>query len=111
MPKTIEIDPFDKGSIASAIKELQDYKQWVLVKEKELRDRLACADRNIRSLSCRSVACSCAGRSVAGGNKKITLKKKHQKVLLCFIYRQPPAMLVENALASSIERSEMSFRA
>ena len=28
-----------------------------------------------------------------------------------FAYRQPPAMLVENALASSIERSEMSFRA
>lgn len=50
MPKTIEIDPFDKGSIASAIKGLQDYKQWVLVKEKELRDRLAGIGASVASL-------------------------------------------------------------
>jgi hypothetical protein len=37
----ITINPYDTKSITKAIKELNKYKQWVLVKEKELLKRLA----------------------------------------------------------------------
>lgn len=66
MPKTIEIDPFDKGSIASAIKELQDYKQWVLVKEKELRDRLAGIGASVASLQ--------FARAIYNGTNDVTVR-------------------------------------
>ena len=50
MLKTFEIDPFDKKSIAKAIKGLQDYKQWVLAKETELRNRLAGIGASVASI-------------------------------------------------------------
>lgn len=66
MPKTIEIDPFDKKSIAQAIKELQDYKQWVLVKEKELRDRLAGIGASVASLQ--------FARAIYNGTNDVTVR-------------------------------------
>lgn len=66
MPKTITVDPFDKGSIASAIKGLQDYKQWVLVKEKELRDRLAGIGASVASLQ--------FARAIYNGTNDVTVR-------------------------------------
>ena len=41
MAKTININPLDPKSISSAVKELKRYKNWIALKETELRMRLA----------------------------------------------------------------------
>lgn len=38
---TIRVDPFDPNSITEAVRQLREYKKWLLAKEKELRERLA----------------------------------------------------------------------
>ena len=66
MPKTIEIDLFSSDSITSAIAELQKYKQWVLVKEKELRDRLAAIGATVASLQ--------FARAIYNGTNDVTVR-------------------------------------
>lgn len=66
MPKTITVDPFDKKSIAQAIKGLQDYKLWVLAKEKELRDRLAAIGATVASLQ--------FARAIYNGTNDVTVR-------------------------------------
>ena len=46
----IVIDPFDKESIANAIKELERYKTWVQEKEEILRQRLAQIGATVASI-------------------------------------------------------------
>ena len=46
----IVIDPFDKESIANAIKELERYKMWVQEKEEILRQRLAQLGATVASI-------------------------------------------------------------
>lgn len=41
MPKTIRLNPFDPASLEAAIREVEAYRQWVLVKEAELVSRLS----------------------------------------------------------------------
>ena len=50
MAKEIALDPLDRGSINSAIKELNKYKAWVTVKERELRERLATMGATVASI-------------------------------------------------------------
>lgn len=66
MPKTITVDPFDKKSIAQAIKELQDYKLWVLAKETELRDRLAGIGASVASIQ--------FARAIYNGTNDVTVR-------------------------------------
>lgn len=66
MPKTIEIDPFDKDSIAKAIKGLQEYKQWVLAKEAELRNRLAGIGASVASIQ--------FARAIYNGTNDVTVR-------------------------------------
>lgn len=66
MPKTITVDPFDKKSIAQAIKGLQDYKLWVLAKETELRDRLAGIGASVASLQ--------FARAIYNGTNDVTVR-------------------------------------
>ena len=49
MPKTIKIS-LTNESINSAIKEVQQYKRWVIEKEKELRSRLASRGATVASI-------------------------------------------------------------
>lgn len=66
MLKTFEIDPFDKKSIAKAIKGLQDYKQWVLAKETELRNRLAGIGASVASIQ--------FARAIYNGTNDVTVR-------------------------------------
>lgn len=50
MPKTIRIDGLSNKNISRAIKEVQRYKQWVLQKESELRERLATLGATVASI-------------------------------------------------------------
>ena len=50
MPKKIVIDGLSQESITNAIKEVQQYKQWVLQKENELRVRLATVGATVASI-------------------------------------------------------------
>jgi hypothetical protein len=50
MAKDIVIDPLDKGSIKSAIRELRLYKAWIAAKENELRIRLATLGATVASI-------------------------------------------------------------
>lgn len=47
MKHKIVVDPFDEKSIDKAIVALNEYKLWVLMKEKELRERLAEAGADV----------------------------------------------------------------
>ncbi len=50
MGREIEVDPLDKSSVKSAIKELKKYKQWIIAKETELRIRLATLGASVASI-------------------------------------------------------------
>lgn len=50
MAKDIVIDPLDRSSVNSAIKELQTYKAWIAQKEYELRTRLATLGATVASI-------------------------------------------------------------
>lgn len=50
MPKTIVIDGLTNKNITRAIKELRRYKEWVLKKESELRERLATLGATVASI-------------------------------------------------------------
>ena len=50
MPKRIVINGLSQESINNAIKEVRQYKQWVLQKEKELRVRLAAVGATVASI-------------------------------------------------------------
>lgn len=49
MAKTITVELSDKG-INDAIKELREYKQWIELKEKELRERLSALGATVASI-------------------------------------------------------------
>lgn len=66
MAKEIVIDPLDKGSIASAIKELKKYKQWVQTKEEQLRLRLAQIGATVASLQ--------FARAIYNGSNDVTVR-------------------------------------
>lgn len=50
MAKTIAVNPLDRSSITSAIREVRRYKAWVLAKEAELRQRLATLGATVASI-------------------------------------------------------------
>ena len=50
MPKRIVINGLSQESIDNAIREVRQYKQWVLQKEKELRVRLAAVGATVASI-------------------------------------------------------------
>lgn len=50
MAKEIALDPLDRGSIDSAIKELKKYKEWIALKERQLRERLATLGATVASI-------------------------------------------------------------
>lgn len=50
MPKRIVINGLSQESIDNAIREVRQYKQWVLQKEKELRVRLASVGATVASI-------------------------------------------------------------
>ena len=50
MPKRIVINGLSQESIDNAIREVRNYKAWVLQKEKELRVRLAAAGATVASI-------------------------------------------------------------
>ena len=66
MAKTITINPFDKGSVNNAIAELKKYKQWVLAKETELRNRLAGIGATVASLQ--------FARAIYNGTNDVTVR-------------------------------------
>ena len=66
MAKTITVDPFDKGSINSAIQELKRYKQWVIAKENELRIRLATMGATVASIQ--------FSRAIYNGTNDVTVR-------------------------------------
>lgn len=66
MIEKIEIDPLSVGSIKNAIKELHDYKQWVLDKEKELVDRLTLAGASVASIQ--------FARAIYNGTNDVTVR-------------------------------------
>lgn len=62
----IVIDPFDKKSIDSAIKELARYKAWMLEKEELLRQRLANIGAEVARIE--------FGRAVYDGTNDVTVR-------------------------------------
>lgn len=66
MAKEIVIDPFDKRSIASGIKELRKYKAWVQAKENELRIRLAALGATVASIQ--------FSRAIYNGTNDVTVR-------------------------------------
>lgn len=66
MPKKITIDVFDSKSVASAIEELQKYKQWVIAKEAILRDRLAQLGATVASIQ--------FARAIYNGTNDVTVR-------------------------------------
>lgn len=66
MAKNITVDPFDQSSVANAIKELQRYKKWVVVKENELRIRLATMGATVASIQ--------FARAIYNGTNDVTVR-------------------------------------
>ena len=66
MAKEIVIDPLDRNSINSAIKELHKYKAWVHAKEKELRIRLATMGATVASIQ--------FARAIYNGANNVTVR-------------------------------------
>lgn len=48
--RQIEFNPFDKASVAAAVKAVKDEKAWIKAKEKELRLRLATVGATVASI-------------------------------------------------------------
>lgn len=65
MAKTITVELSDKG-VEKAIKELMAYKQWVTLKEKELRDRLAALGATVASIQ--------FSRAIYNGTNDVTVR-------------------------------------
>lgn len=66
MAKDIVIDPLDKGSIKSAIRELRLYKSWIAAKENELRIRLATLGATAASIQ--------FSRAIYNGTNDVTVR-------------------------------------
>ena len=65
MAKTIHVE-FSNQSINAAIKEIKAYKQWVLIKEAELRKRLAAVGATVASLN--------FSRAIYNGTNDVTVR-------------------------------------
>lgn len=65
MTKVITVELSDKG-IDNAIKELKAYKQWVELKEKELRERLAALGATVASIQ--------FSRAIYNGTNDVTVR-------------------------------------
>ena len=50
MAKEIVVNPLDKKSVSSAIRQLKKYKAWVVLKEQQLRERLATLGATVASI-------------------------------------------------------------
>jgi hypothetical protein len=66
LPKKIVIDGLSQKSINNAIKEVRQYKQWVLEKENELRVRLAAVGATVASIQ--------FSRAVYGGTNDVSVR-------------------------------------
>ena len=66
MPKKIVIDGLSQENLNYAIKEVHQYKQWVLQKENELRVRLAAVGATVASIQ--------FSRAIYSGTKDITVR-------------------------------------
>lgn len=66
MGREIEVDPLDKISVKSAIKELKKYKQWIIAKETELRIRLATLGASVASIQ--------FSRAIYNGTNDVTVR-------------------------------------
>ena len=66
MGREIQVDPFDKNSVKSAIKELKKYKQWIIAKETELRIRLATLGASVASIQ--------FSRAIYNGTNDVTVR-------------------------------------
>lgn len=66
MGREIEVDPLDKNSVKSAIKELKKYKQWIIAKETELRIRLATLGASVASIQ--------FSRAIYNGTNDVTVR-------------------------------------
>lgn len=66
MAKDIVIDPMDRSSVSSAIKELRNYKAWVAEKENQLRIRLATLGATVASIQ--------FARAVYNGTNNVTVR-------------------------------------
>lgn len=66
MPKEIVINLMDAGSIKRAISALRDYKNWVIAKETELRNRLAAAGATVASIQ--------FARAIYNGTNDVTVR-------------------------------------
>lgn len=66
MAKEIVVNPLDKNSVKSAIKELKKYKQWVVAKETELRIRLAMLGATVASIQ--------FSRAIYNGTNDVTVR-------------------------------------
>ena len=66
MGREIEVDPLDKSSVKSAIKELKKYKQWIIAKETELRIRLATLGATVATIQ--------FSRAIYNGTNDVTVR-------------------------------------
>lgn len=66
MKKTIILNPLREASIDRAMRELKAYKAWVLVKEKELRERLAAVGATVASIE--------FARAIYSGAKDVSVR-------------------------------------
>lgn len=66
MAKEIVVDPLDKSSLKDAIRELKEYKQWIMRKETELRIRLATLGASVASIQ--------FSRAIYNGTNDVTVR-------------------------------------
>jgi len=66
MPKTIVVDPLDPKSVSEAIKAVKQYKAWVVLKETELRQRLAMLGASVASIQ--------FSRAIYNGSNDVTVR-------------------------------------
>ena len=66
MNKKIEIDLMKPGSIAKALEEVREHKNWVIRKETELRDRLAMVGASVASIQ--------FARAIYNGTNDVTVR-------------------------------------
>lgn len=66
MPKKIVIDGLSRKNISAAIKEVREYKAWVLRKEHELRTRLAAVGATVASIQ--------FARAIYNGTNDVTVR-------------------------------------